>query len=240
MTTDHARFADWDAAYLLRSLSVEDRRRYEAHLDECALCRDAVADLAPTLGLLARVAPERAESLLEPMADAGPDPAARARLVAVGARDARRRRVIAWGGGFAAAAALAVVVAFAVTTAVTPVTPVTPAEAVVALEPVTDVPLTATVELTDVAWGTRIAMVCSYGGEADPYAPDQEWPYVLVVTATDGTISELSTWRAGPGTTARLDAGTALDRGDIASIEVRAVGDDRVLARGEPDATPGK
>lgn len=231
MKTDHLHFADWDAAYVVRALSSDDRRLYEAHLEECRLCRDALADLAPTLGLLTRVTPDRAESLLEPSAEGGPDPAARARMMARGARDSRRRRLVAWGAGLAAAAAIAVVVAFAVTTAVSPATA---PEDVVALQPVTDVPLTAKVELTDVAWGTRIAMVCHYPPSRDPYSADQEWPYVLVVTSTDGTTSELSTWRAGPGTTAHLDAGTALDRDDIASIEVRAVSDGRVLLRGEP------
>ncbi|MFB7893882.1 hypothetical protein ACFC1I_16910 [Microbacterium sp. NPDC056044] len=237
MTTDHARFADWDAAYVVRALSVDERRRYETHLDTCAVCRDAIADLAPTMGLLARVLPERAEALLEPSDQDGPDPAARERMVVRGTRDARRRRLIAWGGGLAAAAAIAVVVAFAVTAAVAPATP---PEEVVALQAVTDVPLTAKVELTDVAWGTRIAMVCHYPPSRDPYTADQEWPYVLVVTSTDGTTSELSSWRAGPGTTAHLDAGTALDRDDIASIEVRAVSDGRVLLRGEPAASPGE
>lgn len=231
MKTDHGHFADWDAAYLVRALSSEDRRLYEAHLEGCRLCREALADLAPTLGLLARVTPDRAEALLEPPAEGGPAPDTRARMMARGARDSRRRRRIGWAGGLAAAAAIAVVLAFAVTIAVTPGRA---PEEVVALEAVTDVPLTAEVELTDVAWGTRIAMVCHYPRSADPYTADQEWPYVLVVTSTDGTASELSTWRAGPGTTAQLDAGTALDRDDIASIEVRAMSDGRVLLRGEP------
>ncbi|MFE5407993.1 zf-HC2 domain-containing protein [Microbacterium sp. NPDC056569] len=236
MTPDHARFADWDAAYVVRALSAADRVRYEEHLDRCPVCRSAIGDLAPTMGLLARVAPERAEALLEPSEGDGPDPAARERMVVRGTRDARRRRMIAWGSGLAAAAAVAVVVAFAVTTAVAPTGG---AEEVVALEAVTDVALTAEVELTDVAWGTRIAMVCHYPPSRDPYAGDQEWPYVLVVTSTDGITSELSSWRAGPGTTAQLDAGTALDRDDIASIEVRAVSDGRVLLRGEPAAPAG-
>ncbi|WP_109210905.1 MULTISPECIES: hypothetical protein [Microbacterium] len=231
MNTEHIDFADWDAAYVVRALSVEDRRSYEAHLDECVLCREAIGELAPTLGLLARVDPVRAESLLEPAVGAGPAQGARERVVARGTRDARRRRLLAWGGGFVAAATLAVVVGFAVTSAVDPVAV---PEEVVALEPVTDVALTAQVELTEAPWGTRIEMVCHYPPSSDPYSAGQEWPYVLVVTSTDGTSSELSSWRAGPGTTARLDAGTALDRDEIASIEVRAVSDGRVLLRGEP------
>lgn len=237
MTPDHVVYADWDAAYLMRALSADDRRTYESHLDECPVCREAIADLAPALGLLARVAPDRAESLLGPAGDdLGPDPLVRARLVETAARRSRRRRVVAWGAGLAAAAAVALVIAFAVTPAVAPV----PApEAVVALEPVADAPVTATVELTDVAWGTRIAMECRYSDTGDPYAADREWSYALVVTAADGTVSELSTWRAGPGSTARLEAGTALDRADIAAIEVRAVGSDRVLLRSELGESSG-
>lgn len=236
MSTDHVHFADWDAAYLVRALDAGDRRAYESHLDECRQCREALADLAPTLGLLARVSPDRAESLLAPEAGIGPDPVVRARVVAHGVRARRRRRVFAWGSGLAAAAVLAVVIAVAVTSSIAPVDR---GEDVVALQPVSDVPLTATVALTDVAWGTRIEMECHYGENPDPYAPDKEWPYVLVVTSTEGTTSELSSWRAGPGSTARLEAGTALDRADIAAIEVRAV-DGRVLLRGETAAPAGE
>jgi hypothetical protein len=237
MNADHPRLADWDAAYVLGALSAADRRVYEEHLDDCPQCREALADLAPTLGLLARVSPDRAEALLdETMVSAagvgeGPDPAARARVVALGSREVRRRRMIVWGSALAAAAVLAVVVGFGITAAVAPA--VRPVETV-ALQPVTGVPLTATVQLTDVAWGTRIDMTCTYGKGSDRYASDEEWPYVLVVTSIDGTASELSSWRAGPGTTSRLQAGTALDPGEIASIEVRAVADGKVLARGEP------
>lgn len=234
MNVDHPRFADWDAAYVVGALSTADRRLFEEHLDDCPQCRAALADLAPTLGLLARVSPDRAEALLDAGSAAavgGPDPAARARLVAVGSRLSRRRRTVVWGSVVAAAAAVAIVVAFAVSTAVVPV--VRPAETV-ALQPVTEVPLTAKVQLTAVAWGTRIDMTCTYGPSDDPYAPAKEWPYVLVVTSTDGTTSELSSWRAGPGSTARLQAGTALDADEIASIEVRAMSDGTVLLRGEP------
>ncbi|MBW9093519.1 zf-HC2 domain-containing protein [Microbacterium jejuense] len=231
MNPDHSRFADWDAAYVMGALSAAERRLYEEHLDGCRLCRDALADLAPTLGLLARVSPDRAEALLDAGGQPGPDPAARARLVSVGGRVSRRRRVAVWAGVLAAAAAVAVVAAFGIATAVAPA--VRPAETV-ALQPVTDVPLTATVQLTDVAWGTRIDMRCEYGTSGDPYAPEQEWPYVLVVTSTDGTTSELSSWRAGPGSTARLQAGTAWDSDEIASIEVRAMADGKVLLRGTP------
>lgn len=236
MNPDHVHLADWDAAYLLGALSPMERRRYEEHLADCRTCRDALSELAPTLGLLARVPPERAGSLVEPVddADAPPGPHARAKFLARvddEVREARRRHVLGWGGVLAAAAAVVVAVVLAVATP----QPAARTAQVVALEPVADVPLSATVALTGVAWGTRLEMVCDYP-ESDRDAPPEGWAYVLVVTADDGSTSELSTWRARPGSTTRLDAGTALDPDDIAAIEVRSLDGERVLLRGEPPA----
>ncbi|MGN8551004.1 UNVERIFIED_CONTAM: zf-HC2 domain-containing protein [Microbacterium sp. SLM126] len=231
MNAEHARFADWDAAYVLGALSPADRRAFETHLEQCDLCRGAIAEMAPTIGLLSRVASERAESMLAsaPVAvvvEEEPDAASRSRVIDIGTRQARRRRGW-WIGGLTAAAAVIVAVVLAVTTSI-----VSPAPArVIALEPVVDVPVTATVELTGVAWGTRIEMVCSYGdtdGEGS-----EGWPYALIVTAVDGTTSEVSSWQALPGATARLSAGTALSPDEIAAVEIRSVNSGKVLMRAD-------
>ncbi len=53
--SDHC--AMWDAAYVLGSLSANDRDEFEAHLDGCASCRQGVAELSDMpalLGLLDR------------------------------------------------------------------------------------------------------------------------------------------------------------------------------------------
>jgi anti-sigma factor RsiW len=47
----------WDAAYVLGSLSANDRGEFEAHLDGCSSCREGVAELSDIpalLGLLDR------------------------------------------------------------------------------------------------------------------------------------------------------------------------------------------
>jgi hypothetical protein len=49
---DGDKYAHWDAAYVLGSLSETDRREFEAHLDECRTCWDAVAELAGMPALL--------------------------------------------------------------------------------------------------------------------------------------------------------------------------------------------
>lgn len=242
MSPDHARFGDWDAAYVLGTLSPADRRSYEAHLEECDVCRGAIADIAPTIGLLSRITPDRAQSMLREAGtdgaaaasagDEGPDASARARVMELGSRVARRRRRVRWAGVSAAAAAIVVAVVLAVTTAIVPTLR---GIQVVALEPLIDIPLTATVELSDAPWGTRIEMICRYGAEGADDAPAEGRPYSLVVTALDGTTSEVSSWRALPDSTARLSAATALDVDQIAAVEIRSISSGRVLMRTELD-----
>jgi hypothetical protein len=49
---DGDKYAQWDAAYVLGSLSEMDRREFDAHLSECGKCRDAVAELSGMPALL--------------------------------------------------------------------------------------------------------------------------------------------------------------------------------------------
>ncbi len=49
---DGHKYAQWDAAYVLGSLSEMDRREFDAHLGECRACRDAVAELSNMPALL--------------------------------------------------------------------------------------------------------------------------------------------------------------------------------------------
>lgn len=206
MSVEHERCAAWDAAYALGALSAADRAEYEEHLAHCARCRAAVAELGPTVALLSRVSAEDAQRI----ADQDAEDARPARVLAAArARSARRRRIEAWGAGAAAAVVVAVVVSVSLLLP-------RPAEAI-ALEPVGDAPVTATVALTEVAWGTRLDLECSYQGY-----PSAGWSgsYALAVTGDDGTTTTLSTWRVEPGATARLSAGTALRLDGIRSIEI--------------------
>jgi AAA ATPase domain/Putative zinc-finger len=49
---DGHKYAQWDAAYVLGSLSEMDRREFDAHLGECPSCRDAVTELSGMPALL--------------------------------------------------------------------------------------------------------------------------------------------------------------------------------------------
>ncbi len=216
MTSDrhrlaHERFSQWDAAYVLGALTAADRHAYEEHLDGCEQCRLAVAELAPTAALLSRLPAAQSERLEE-----GPGEHARAGLVMLAEARARRRRRTIWA--LAIAAVVVVVAAVAVPLAIGGLSRPT---AVFALEEVADVPLTASVRLTDVAWGTRIELECAYPEVSGIDVPEGGWTYALAVVDADGTAATVSTWRAAPGTSARLSAGSALDVSDIAAIEIR-------------------
>jgi hypothetical protein len=226
MSAEHERLSSWDGAYVLGALSGADRAEYEDHLAVCASCRKAVAELAPTAGLLSRLSAERARAIAAangPAPVVTPDPSLRTRVVQT-ARRRRARRVTAW----TLAASLAVV-AIGVPTVIT-VTNASSSGVTYALDEVNGAPLEASVKLTPVAWGTRIDLVCQYTGEVLD-APPGGWPYALAVTDDSGATSVLSTWRAGPGATTELSAGTDLETSSIGSIEIRSVDGDRVVMR---------
>ncbi|MBM7025209.1 zf-HC2 domain-containing protein [Clavibacter zhangzhiyongii] len=67
---------EWDAAYVLGSLSATDRALFEAHLTGCDACTRSLADLAGLPGVLRMLPVEDALALLEePDAPAVPQPA---------------------------------------------------------------------------------------------------------------------------------------------------------------------
>lgn len=226
MSGDHSTYAQWDASYVLGALTPGDRHAYESHLEECERCRAAVAGLASMPGLLARTRPE-VEGWEVPEMDVGPP----ADLIdSVTQRHLRRRRrlrnrVILGVSAVAAAVALAIAVPMAL------VGPPEPApELTVALSPVGDSVMTATLALSSVPWGTSIDMTCTYPATATWGGDDGPWAYSLVVTDDSGNSSQVSTWTAVPGKTIHLDAGTSTPLDQIASIEIVSAGGQTILA----------
>ncbi|MDQ2689640.1 MAG: hypothetical protein M3Y29_05140, partial [Chloroflexota bacterium] len=134
----------------------------------------------------------------------------------LGLERSRRRRRTTWAVAIAAAVLAVAAVAVPLT-----IGALTRPTAAFALEDVTNVPLTASVRLTDVDWGTRIDLECAYPDVSVPDVPEGGWTYALAVVGADGTDATVSTWRAGPGTSARLSAGTALEVSEISAIEIR-------------------
>lgn len=220
---DHARFAEWDAAYVLGALSPSDRREFEDHLEDCERCRAAVTELSAMPGLLGRIDDARAFALLEnPAEDDATPPATTVETVARIRRIERgrtiRRRLISIGG-LAAAAALATALTLAIPALVNQ--PRQP-DAIIPLASATGsaVPIDMTVSATSVGWGTKLDVSCGYLPTASSgYSGALD--YSLWVVDDNGTETSVSTWRALPGTYVQLQAATALRLDDIAKVQLR-------------------
>lgn len=231
----HAELSDWDAAFVLGALTPPDRRRYERHLDDCARCRTAVAELSGLPGLLAGV----------PLADVTPGPAADLpdddlpadllpRLSAAVTRRRRSRlRYGAVGALVAAAAVVLALVAFWPGTDSTRPTPTrtTTVAGSLPLAPVTANPLAVNVTFVSEPWGTRINLDCRFAGDGGSPGPERNYGYTLFATNRAGVTMPVGSWTYGPDTTAEPVGTSKWPVDQIATVEVR--GDDgTVLLRG--------
>jgi hypothetical protein len=225
MTAGPDPFEHDDAAYVLGALSHEDGIAYEEHLQGCARCTAAVAEVAMLPGLLARTpGPPAAGTPEQPPDTVLPGLLARLR------RSRRRRRVAGAAAAVAAAAVLVVGTARA-----TGSQQFAPDAAGVPVAMVGDVPVHADLRLEDVAWGTRITMTCRYYGPAPSgsYDPAKSTYQLVVVAAGDRSTQSVATWQALPGKDASVAGSTDLPAGEIAQVELRD-GNGTVLMAGSP------
>lgn len=241
-------YFEWDAAYVLGSLSPTERREYERHLHTCEECSEAVAELAALPGLLAKVPSE--DALLDRPVEVPVPATLLPRLV----RSARRRsiRTRAWvAGGIVAAAAAAAAAVLIISATVVPTPGVTPNPlhtnqqiTVVSMNPVTTTPLSASLTLTAEGASTRIDMACHYGNPpTDSPSPlwtsygDETlpaWGYGMYVTDTQGRVMQVATWISTAGSTAEPSAIIHTPISQITSIDVRSTTNGRVLLTGAP------
>lgn len=220
-------FAETAGAYVLGALDAAERAAFEAHLTVCPACRAAVDDVAHLPALLATVPPGG-------LAD--PPPSVLSGLLDEVARDElgrrraeRRRRVLTGGGVLGAAAAGFVAGALVLGGAGGSAGGDGPGTAAttVALEATTAVPITASVELEPVGWGTRLSVTCAYDASTtDPYGGPVPAvvEYALVVRDAEGHAQQVATWLAVPGHEVTVPAATALDLDRIAGVEMTSGG----------------
>lgn len=227
--TDHDELATWDAAYVLGALSATDRRRFEGHLADCASCRAAVHELAPMPGLLGHLSRDEGEALLdaspaEPRAEETVDS-----LVRAAHRRDRKRWVRRIGVAVAAtAAAAALIFAIGLPRNDSDADP----DVQVAMTERAPAPLTATMGLTEVGWGTRLDMKCAYP-KTGPGGPGP-WAYALQVVSTSGAKSQVATWSGHRGTKAQIAAATALPLKEIRRVEVKSLKTGKILLTATP------
>jgi hypothetical protein len=227
---DGDRYVTWDAAYVLGSLSSNERREYEAHLESCERCRSAVADISGVPALLAMLDLEAVRELDEETEDTPPlRPEV---LDSVLDRVRWRRRRSRWLTSAAvgvAAALLAVGVVIAIRPEIVGLENSTPQETVQALEmtKVSPTPINATISLTGYGWGTRIDMACTYGDWGQRDAPPQNLG--MVVVGRDGSHTQVATWLGLSGATALPSANTPMQKDEIAAVQLVSPDDGKVL-----------
>jgi anti-sigma factor RsiW len=229
------RYAMWDAAYVLGSLSAAQRREFETHMAHCPACREAVADLSGVPALLSQLdrnevaamteSGAAAESLLDTPAMS---PELLPSLLATVGWRRRRTRVVTWVASAAAAAVLALGVFVGVQGHMSTPTQTSNQQVTASSQPMAQVGtnlLTSTVQLSSQHWGTSINLRCVC--LAPLTAPHDT--LAMVVVGRDGSQTRLATWVAEPGHTA-TPAGsisTPVDR--IAAVQVVVADSGEVL-----------
>jgi hypothetical protein len=223
-------YRDWDAAYVLGALDTGDRRAYEQHLATCPACCAALSEFAGLPGILSKLSAEDAVALLN--ADdvsAGVDdhlregshvPGVVQRLALATKR--RRRRV-----RFGMLGATALLVGILATIGVVYSAGQTPIAAAVAMDPVAQHVITASMSVTPKAWGTRFDWSCRYPAATEHYGSPVA--YDLVVVSKDGVQSVVASWTTTGEAATGLSASSAISFGDIRSVEIRPTGSSSIL-----------
>ncbi len=218
------RYAMWDAAYVLGSLSAAQRREFETHLAHCPACREAVADLSGVPALLSQLDRDEVAAIDE----SGPAPEMSEKLLpsllATVRWRRRRTRVVTWVASAAAAAVLAIGVFVGLEGWSS-----SPAQQVTAsAEPMAQVStslLTSSVQVSSQHWGTSINLRCVCLAPLNAHHDT----LAMVVVGRDGSQTRLATWVAVPGHTATPAGAISTPVDQIAAVQVVAADSGKVL-----------
>ncbi|OSC42936.1 anti-sigma factor [Mycobacterium decipiens] len=225
-TGDNHRYAMWDAAYVLGSLSAAERREFEAHLAGCPACREAVAELSGVPALLSQLDRDEVAAI------SGPDPAVAApelspellpSLLATVRWRRRRTRLATWVASSAAAVVLGIGVLVGVAGH-----SAAPLQVTAAAQPMAQVGttlLTSTVSVSPEHWGTFINLRCVCLAPPDAHHDT----LAMVVVGRDGSQTRLATWVAEPGHTATPAGSISTPVDQIAAVQVVAADSGQVL-----------
>lgn len=220
-------YSTWDASYVLGALSPSERRDFEAHLQTCARCRDAVAELTGMPALLAMVDLDEVRALDSRQPDPPLRPELREQVLdRVRSRRRRSRWVTSVAVGLAAALlAIGLVVVIAPETL--GLQQGSPDVAMLEMNKINETPINASIALSSYSWGTRIDMACSYGdwGQRDAAAQNLG----MVVVGHDGSRTQVATWLGLSGATALPSGNVPMPRSDIASVQLVSADDGKVL-----------
>jgi anti-sigma factor RsiW len=223
-TQENDRYAMWDAAYVLGSLSASDRREFEGHMADCPVCREAVADLSGVPALLSQLDRAEVAAMDDPGRTAAAAPEMLPSLLATVRWRRRRTRVVTWVASSAAAAVLGVGVVVGVqgyTSAPAP-------QVAASSQPMAQVStklLASTVQLDSQHWGTSINLKCVCLAPLNAHHDT----LAMVVVGRDGSQTRLATWVAVPGHTATPAGSISTPVQQIAAVQVVSADSGQVL-----------
>jgi hypothetical protein len=220
--------AEWDAAYVLGALSLEDRRTYENYLAANPARSAELTELAGMPGILNALSRDEAVALTDL---AGPQPSqdrpnnVASLANAAAKRQQRSRRT--WLATAVAAAAALVITGGVVGATVFPRSPA-PAQTVAmqAMQPTPRGGLTAELAVTEKKWGTELNWACQY---------TKDWSrdvasYDIVVTTHDGVQSAVGSWKPAGDEATGLSAATSIPTSEIRTVDIRVTGSNEPLA----------
>ena len=222
------RYAMWDAAYVLGSLSAADRREFEAHMAHCPSCREAVAGLSGMPALLSHLGRDEVAAMSEAGATraATPEmsPELLPSLLAAVRWRRRRARMVTW----VASAAAAMVLGLGVFVGVQDYSSSHPQQVTASDQQMAQVGttlLTSTVQLSSQHWGTAINLRCVCLAPVNAHHDT----LAMVVVGRDGSQTRLATWAAVPGHTATPAGSISMPVDQIAAVQVVAADSGQVL-----------
>jgi anti-sigma factor RsiW len=224
---DSHRYAMWDAAYVLGSLSAVDRREFEAHMANCPACREAVGELSGVPALLSQLDRDEVAAIAESgPSSATPEmsPQLLPSLLTTVRWRRRRTRVTTW----VASSAAAVVLGIGVLVGVQGHSSTPPQQVATSAQPMSQVGttlLTSTVSLSSQHWGTFINMKCVCLAPPDAHHDT----LAMVVVGRDGSQTRLATWVAEPGHTATPAGSISTPVDQIAAVQVVSADTGQVL-----------
>jgi hypothetical protein len=220
--------AEWDAAYVLGALSLEERRIYESYLAANPARAAELTELAGMPGSLNALSRDEAVALTDlagaPPAEDRPDNVA-SLAQAAAKRQQRSRRT--WLATAVASAAALVITGGVVGATVFPRSSApTQTVAMQAMQPTPRGGLTAELAVTEKKWGTELHWACQY---------TKDWSrnvgsYDIVVTTHDGVQRAVGSWKPAGDEATGLSAATSIPAAQIRTVDIRVTGSDEPLA----------
>jgi homospermidine synthase len=220
--------ADWDAAYVLGALSLEERRNYESYLAANPDRATELTELAGMPGILNALSRDEAVALTNlagaPPSDDRHDNVASLAQAAAQRRQRSRRTWLA--AAVASAAALLIAGGVVGATIFSQTTASVETVAMQEMQPTPRGGLTAQLAVSEKKWGTELNWACKY---------TKDWSrnvksYDIVVTTHDGVQTAVGSWKPAGDEAKGLSAATSIPASQIRTVDIRVTGSNEPLA----------